>query len=60
MAPAGLREITSDRLPRLEDVEFVLVARRGADRALVEALSGEILTTVGGPQAAAGTGKSAL
>ena len=58
MAPAGLREIASDRLPRLEDVEFVLVARRGADTALVKALSGEILSTVGGLQAA-GTGKTA-
>jgi DNA-binding transcriptional LysR family regulator len=60
MAPAGLREIISDKLPRLEDVEFVLVARRGADRALVKALSGEILSTVGGLQAVAGTGKTAL
>jgi DNA-binding transcriptional LysR family regulator len=60
MAPAGLREITPDKLPRLEDVEFVLVARRGADRALVKALSGEILSTVGGLQAVAGSGKTGL
>lgn len=39
MAPAGLREVPADRLPLLEDVEFVLVSRRGADTALVDALS---------------------
>jgi DNA-binding transcriptional LysR family regulator len=39
MAPAGLREVPAERLPVLEDVEFVLVSRRGADTALVEALS---------------------
>lgn len=39
MAPEGLREVTGDRLPGLEDVEFVLVSRRGADAALTEALS---------------------
>lgn len=47
LAPSGLREIGGDRLPRLEDVEFVLVARRGADPTLVKALSEEILSTVG-------------
>lgn len=39
MAPEGLREVTGDRLPPLEDVEFVLVPRKGADVALIEALS---------------------
>lgn len=39
MAPEGLREVTGGRLPVLEDVEFVLVSRRGADAALTEALS---------------------
>ncbi|MDO1581967.1 LysR family transcriptional regulator [Rhizobium oryzicola] len=39
MAPSGLREIPADRLPALEDVEFVLVPRRGADAALLAALS---------------------
>ncbi|MBT9369281.1 LysR family transcriptional regulator [Rhizobium sp. CSW-27] len=39
MAPEGLKEVTGDRLPVLEDVEFVLVQRRGADAALAEALS---------------------
>ena len=39
MAPAGLKEVPADRLPVLEDVEFVLVPRRGADAALTEALS---------------------
>jgi DNA-binding transcriptional LysR family regulator len=39
MAPAGLKEVPADRLPVLEDVEFVLVSRRGADAALTEALS---------------------
>jgi DNA-binding transcriptional LysR family regulator len=43
MAPAGLREVPADRLPALEDVEFVLVQRRGADAALVEALSNLIV-----------------
>ncbi len=31
MAPAGLRQIASDMLPPLEDVEFVLQPSRGAD-----------------------------
>ncbi len=39
MAPAGLKEVPADSLPVLEDVEFVLVSRRGADAALTEALS---------------------
>jgi len=39
MAPEGLREVSADRLPELGDVEFVLVPRRGADAALIEALS---------------------
>ncbi|HVW54436.1 MAG TPA: LysR substrate-binding domain-containing protein [Rhizobiaceae bacterium] len=39
MVPPGLKEVPADRLPVLEDVEFVLVSRRGADAALVEALS---------------------
>lgn len=39
MAPPGLKEIPAERLPLLEDVEFVLVPRRGADGAVVEALS---------------------
>lgn len=39
MAPAGLKEVTPGRLPDLEDVEFVLVARREVDTALVEAVS---------------------
>ncbi|QRM56671.1 LysR substrate-binding domain-containing protein [Sinorhizobium sp. BG8] len=43
MAPAGLREVPEGRLPMLEDVEFVLVPRRGADSALAAALSEELL-----------------
>jgi DNA-binding transcriptional LysR family regulator len=39
MAPPGLNEIPAERLPLLEDVEFVLVPRRGADGVVVEALS---------------------
>ena len=39
MAPAGLKEMPAGELPVLEDVEFVLVPRRGADAALTEALS---------------------
>ncbi|RWX79075.1 LysR family transcriptional regulator [Neorhizobium lilium] len=39
MVPEGLREIPADRLPVLEDVEFVLVSRRSADAAMVDALS---------------------
>ncbi|CAN7452937.1 LysR substrate-binding domain-containing protein [Neorhizobium tomejilense] len=46
MAPAGLKEIAADRLPVLEDVEFVLVPRRGADAALVEALSSLIVAQI--------------
>ncbi|WP_018099407.1 LysR family transcriptional regulator [Sinorhizobium meliloti] len=44
MAPSGLKEIPAERLPALEDVEFVLVPRRGADAALVEVLSNLIAT----------------
>ncbi|WP_105421882.1 MULTISPECIES: LysR family transcriptional regulator [unclassified Neorhizobium] len=46
MAPAGLKEIPADRLPVLEDVEFVLVPRRGADAALVDALSSLIVAQI--------------
>ncbi|SSC68559.1 LysR family transcriptional regulator [Ciceribacter selenitireducens] len=48
MAPAGLKEIAPGVLPPLEDVEFVLVPRIGADEALVTALSNEIFSKVGG------------
>jgi DNA-binding transcriptional LysR family regulator len=46
MAPAGLKEIAANRLPPLEDVEFVLIARRGADAALVDALSSLITARI--------------
>ncbi|MDM9625814.1 LysR substrate-binding domain-containing protein [Rhizobium sp. S152] len=46
MAPSGLKEIGKGRLPVLEDVEFVLVPRKGADQALVQALSDDILSKV--------------
>ncbi len=39
MAPSGLRELPKGTLPVLEDVEFVLQPRKGADAELVEALS---------------------
>lgn len=39
MAPSGLRELPKVALPALEDVEFVLQPRKGADAELVEALS---------------------
>jgi len=48
MSPSGLKEIPAGRLPRLEDVEFVLIPSKGADRALVSALSEDILTKVRG------------
>ncbi len=48
MAPPGLKEIPQDILPPLEDVEFVLVPRNGADQALITALSDEIFSKVGG------------
>lgn len=48
MAPSGLKEIAPGRLPVLEDVEFVLVPRKGADQALVAALSDDILKKVRG------------
>ncbi|QKD05471.1 LysR substrate-binding domain-containing protein [Mesorhizobium loti] len=44
MSPLGLKEIGS--LPQLEDVEFVLIPSKGADRALVSALSEDILAKV--------------
>jgi DNA-binding transcriptional LysR family regulator len=53
MAPEGLKEIPADRLPILADVEFVLVSRRGADAALVEALSSLIAAQIA-PQKPAG------
>ena len=43
MAPDGLKEVSGSWLPPLDDVEFVLVPRRGADAALVEALSALIV-----------------
>jgi len=46
MAPSGLKEIPADRLPVLEDVEFVLIPRRGADAALTEALSSLIAVRI--------------
>ncbi|KQS75279.1 LysR substrate-binding domain-containing protein [Rhizobium sp. Leaf383] len=46
MAPTGLREVSADRLPPLADVEFVLVRRRGADAALMEALSNLIIARI--------------
>ncbi|UIK04280.1 LysR family transcriptional regulator [Neorhizobium galegae] len=46
MAPAGLKEIPGDRLPVLEDVEFVLIPRCGADAALMEALSSLIVAQI--------------
>ncbi|MBB3385582.1 MULTISPECIES: LysR family transcriptional regulator [unclassified Rhizobium] len=50
MAPAGLLEIAPGWLPVLEDVEFVLVPRKGADQLLVNALSDDILSKVRGPR----------
>jgi DNA-binding transcriptional LysR family regulator len=52
MVPEGLREITGDRLPRLEDVEFVVIPRRGADAAMVEALSNLIAARIAPPAVA--------
>ena len=46
MAPNGLKEIPSELLPVLDDVEFVLVPRRGADAELVEALSHQIVSRI--------------
>lgn len=46
MVPEGLREIAGDRLPRLEDIEFVLIPRRGADAVMVEALSSLIAARI--------------
>jgi DNA-binding transcriptional LysR family regulator len=47
MAPSGLKEVPADQLPVLEDVEFILVPRRGADAALVNALSELVVARVG-------------
>lgn len=52
MAPSGLKEIAAGKLPVLEDVEFVLVPRKGADQALVSALSEDILQKVRGLRSA--------
>jgi DNA-binding transcriptional LysR family regulator len=46
MAPPGLAAIAPGWLPALEDVEFVLVPRKGADQLLVGALSEDILAKV--------------
>jgi DNA-binding transcriptional LysR family regulator len=43
MIPGGLVELATGVLPVLEDVEFVLVNRRGADPSLVAALSEQII-----------------
>ncbi|MEI5677023.1 LysR family transcriptional regulator [Mesorhizobium sp. CGMCC 1.15528] len=48
MSPLGLKEISFEHLPQLEDVEFVLIPSKGADRALVSALSEDILIKVRG------------
>jgi DNA-binding transcriptional LysR family regulator len=42
MIPGGLVELRAMPLPVLDDVEFVLVSRRGADASLVAALSEQI------------------
>lgn len=42
LAPAGLYEIAPQLLPQLEDIEFVLVASRSADRATVSAFSRKV------------------
>jgi DNA-binding transcriptional LysR family regulator len=39
MAPMGLKEVAAGRLPELGDAEFVTVARRDADPALIKALN---------------------
>jgi DNA-binding transcriptional LysR family regulator len=46
MAPTGLTETAPGWLPVLEDVEFVLVPRKGADQLLVGVLSDDILAKV--------------
>lgn len=46
MVPSGLKEIAAGHLPQLDDVEFVLVPRRGADAALTEALSSLIVARI--------------
>ncbi|MDX2384418.1 LysR family transcriptional regulator [Sinorhizobium medicae] len=46
MVPQGLKELPAGNLPPLEDVEFVLVPSKGADRKLIAALSSEILSKV--------------
>jgi DNA-binding transcriptional LysR family regulator len=49
MTPAALREITQGSLPALEDVEFVLVPRKGASPELVEALAARVVAKVAIP-----------
>jgi DNA-binding transcriptional LysR family regulator len=43
MVPDGLRELAPGQLPDLEDVEFVLVTRKGADARLVDGLTAQVL-----------------
>jgi len=43
MIPDGLRELMPQQLPLLEDVEFVLVTRKGADAKLVDVLTAQVL-----------------
>ena len=43
MAPSGLRELPGGALPMLEDVEFVLQPKKGADEELVRALSALVM-----------------
>ncbi len=47
MTSAGLKMIPAGLLPQLEDVEFVLVPRFGADERLIKAISDEITARLG-------------
>jgi DNA-binding transcriptional LysR family regulator len=49
MVESGLEELGNSRLPQLEQVDFVLVPSRGADAAIVEAISNEFLSQISAP-----------
>jgi DNA-binding transcriptional LysR family regulator len=49
MVESGLEELGNSRLPQLEHVDFVLVPSRGADAAIVEAISNEFLSQISAP-----------
>jgi DNA-binding transcriptional LysR family regulator len=46
MIPSGLIEVDPDRLPPLEDIEFVLMSRKGQHDRMITAISEDVITRV--------------